>query len=78
VLINRRGIVTMYHPGALSYEELRAEIEKVIAPSAGVHREFLHRGATLAIKTTHDATMNCYAAARVLVRSYGNCLKPSG
>jgi thiol-disulfide isomerase/thioredoxin len=36
VLINRRGLVTMYHPGVLSYEELRAEIEKVIAaPSNG-------------------------------------------
>lgn len=32
VLINRRGNVTMYHPGVLSYDELRAEIEKVIAP----------------------------------------------
>lgn len=45
VLINRRGIVTMYHPGVMSYDELRAEIEKVIAPSAAVHREWLHRGA---------------------------------
>ncbi len=45
VLINRRGIVTMYHPGVLSYDELRAEIEKVIAPSKAVYREWLHRGA---------------------------------
>ncbi len=45
VLINRRGVVTMYHPGVLSYDELRAEIEKVIAPSASMHREWLRRGA---------------------------------
>ncbi|HEY6935862.1 MAG TPA: TlpA disulfide reductase family protein [Terriglobales bacterium] len=45
VLINRRGIVAMYHPGVLSYEELRPEIEKVIAPSAAMHREWLDRGA---------------------------------
>ena len=31
VLINRRGVVAMYHPGVLSYDELRAEIEKVLA-----------------------------------------------
>lgn len=31
VLINRRGQVAMYHPGVLSYDELRAEIEKVMA-----------------------------------------------
>lgn len=31
VLINRRGTVAMYHPGVLSYDELRAEIEKVMA-----------------------------------------------
>jgi thiol-disulfide isomerase/thioredoxin len=34
VLIDRRGMVAMYHPGVLSYDELRAEIEKVIAPLA--------------------------------------------
>jgi thiol-disulfide isomerase/thioredoxin len=34
VLINRRGSVAMYHPGVLSYDQLRAEIEKVIAPPA--------------------------------------------
>ncbi|HJT01752.1 MAG TPA: TlpA disulfide reductase family protein [Terriglobales bacterium] len=44
VLIDRRGDVAMYHPGVLSYDELRAEIEKVIAPSAAMHREELHRG----------------------------------
>jgi thiol-disulfide isomerase/thioredoxin len=43
VLINRRGIVTMYHPGVLSYDELRAEIEKVMAPSAAAgHQESFH------------------------------------
>jgi thiol-disulfide isomerase/thioredoxin len=45
VLINRRGLVAMYHPGVLSYEQLSEEIEKVMAPSATVHREWLHRGA---------------------------------
>jgi hypothetical protein len=34
VLINRRGSVAMYHPGVLSYDQLRVEIEKVIAPPA--------------------------------------------
>jgi thiol-disulfide isomerase/thioredoxin len=34
VLIDRRGVVVMYHPGVLSYEQLRAEIERVIAPAA--------------------------------------------
>ena len=29
VLVNRAGRVAMYHPGAMSYEELRAAIEKV-------------------------------------------------
>lgn len=38
VLIDRRGLVAMYHPGVLSYEELRAEIEKVIAPPAASAR----------------------------------------
>lgn len=31
VLLDRAGKVAMYHPGALSYAELRAEIEKVVA-----------------------------------------------
>ena len=42
VLINRRGVVEMYHPGVLSYEELRAEIEKVIAPSAAASQQTSH------------------------------------
>jgi len=31
VLLDRTGKVAMYHPGALAYSELRAEIEKVVA-----------------------------------------------
>ena len=31
VLIDRTGHVAMYHPGAMSYNDLRAEIEKVMA-----------------------------------------------
>ncbi|HSS96619.1 MAG TPA: TlpA disulfide reductase family protein [Terriglobales bacterium] len=31
VLIDRTGQVAMYHPGAMSYNDLRTEIEKVIA-----------------------------------------------
>ncbi len=31
VLVDRAGKVAMYHPGALQYAELRAEIEKVVA-----------------------------------------------
>jgi thiol-disulfide isomerase/thioredoxin len=31
VLLDRAGKVAMYHPGALPYDQLRAEIEKVIA-----------------------------------------------
>jgi protein-disulfide isomerase len=31
VVLNRAGKVEMYHPGALSYEELRAAVEKAIA-----------------------------------------------
>jgi thiol-disulfide isomerase/thioredoxin len=31
VLLDRTGRVAMYHPGALPYEQLRAEIEKVVA-----------------------------------------------
>lgn len=30
VLVDRKGDVAMYHPGAMAYEELRAEIEKVL------------------------------------------------
>jgi thiol-disulfide isomerase/thioredoxin len=30
VLVDRAGKVAMYHPGALPYEELKAEIEKVV------------------------------------------------
>jgi thiol-disulfide isomerase/thioredoxin len=32
VLIDRAGKVAMYHPGALPYDQLKAEIEKVVAP----------------------------------------------
>jgi thiol-disulfide isomerase/thioredoxin len=31
VVLNRAGQVAMYHPGALSYEELRAAVEKAVA-----------------------------------------------
>jgi thiol-disulfide isomerase/thioredoxin len=31
VLLDREGKVAMYHPGALSYDDLRAQIEKVVA-----------------------------------------------
>ena len=31
VLLDREGKVAMYHPGALPYDQLRAEIEKVVA-----------------------------------------------
>ncbi len=31
VLVNRAGQVAMYHPGAMTYEELRAAVEKVVA-----------------------------------------------
>jgi thiol-disulfide isomerase/thioredoxin len=31
VLLNRTGKVAMYHPGALPYDQLKAEIEKVVA-----------------------------------------------
>ncbi len=31
VLLDRTGKVAMYHPGALPYDQLRAEIEKVMA-----------------------------------------------
>ena len=29
-LLDRAGKVAMYHPGALAYEQLKAEIEKVV------------------------------------------------
>jgi thiol-disulfide isomerase/thioredoxin len=31
VLLDRHGIVRLYHPGAMTYEELRAEMEKLLA-----------------------------------------------
>jgi len=31
VLLDRAGKVAMYHPGALPYDQLKAEIEKVVA-----------------------------------------------
>jgi thiol-disulfide isomerase/thioredoxin len=31
VLVNRAGEVAMYHPGAMSYEDLRSAVEKVVA-----------------------------------------------
>jgi hypothetical protein len=31
VLLDRTGKVAMYHPGALPYDKLKAEIEKVVA-----------------------------------------------
>ena len=31
VLIDRHGVVRMYHPGKMSYEELRAQLDKLIA-----------------------------------------------
>ena len=31
VLLNRAGKIAMYHPGALPYDQLKAEIEKVVA-----------------------------------------------
>jgi thioredoxin-related protein len=31
VLLNRAGQVAMYHPGAMSYEDLRSALEKVVA-----------------------------------------------
>jgi len=34
VLLDRQGKVVMYHPGALSYEELRGEILKVMGKGA--------------------------------------------
>jgi thiol-disulfide isomerase/thioredoxin len=37
VLIDRAGIVRLYHPGAMTYEELRARVQSIIAAPA-VHR----------------------------------------
>jgi thiol-disulfide isomerase/thioredoxin len=35
VLIDRSGIVRLYHPGAMTYEDLRARVEKIVsAPQA--------------------------------------------
>jgi thioredoxin-related protein len=31
VLLDRAGKIAMYHPGALPYDQLKAEIEKVVA-----------------------------------------------
>jgi len=36
VLVDRGGIVRLYHPGAMTYEELRAAVEKTLA--APIHR----------------------------------------
>jgi thioredoxin-related protein len=30
VLIDRRGVVRLYHPGNLSYEELAAKLESIL------------------------------------------------
>jgi thiol-disulfide isomerase/thioredoxin len=38
VLLDRAGKVAMYHPGALPYDQLKAEIEKVVSPSATITR----------------------------------------
>ncbi|MGA8501845.1 MAG: TlpA family protein disulfide reductase [Candidatus Sulfotelmatobacter sp.] len=38
VLLDRTGKVAMYHPGALPYGELKAEIEKVVASPATIAR----------------------------------------
>jgi thiol-disulfide isomerase/thioredoxin len=34
VLVDRAGIVRVYHPGTMTYEELRAAIERVVKPAA--------------------------------------------
>jgi len=34
VLVDRAGIVRVYHPGTMTYEELRAAIERVVKPPA--------------------------------------------
>ncbi|MGH7248090.1 MAG: TlpA family protein disulfide reductase, partial [Pseudomonadota bacterium] len=33
VLIDRRGIVRLYHPGNLTYQEIRAGIDALLAPA---------------------------------------------
>ncbi len=38
VLLDRTGKVAMYHPGALPYDQLKAEIEKVVASPATIAR----------------------------------------
>jgi thioredoxin-related protein len=38
VLLDRAGKVAMYHPGALPYDQLKAEIEKVVALPATIAR----------------------------------------
>jgi thiol-disulfide isomerase/thioredoxin len=38
VLLDRMGKVAMYHPGALPYDQLKAEIEKVVASPATIAR----------------------------------------
>jgi thiol-disulfide isomerase/thioredoxin len=32
VLVNRQGIVTMYHPGRMTYEELAPKVQEALAP----------------------------------------------
>jgi thiol-disulfide isomerase/thioredoxin len=34
VLVDRSGIVRLYHPGRMTYEELRPLVEKLVQPSA--------------------------------------------
>jgi thiol-disulfide isomerase/thioredoxin len=34
VLVDRAGIVQVYHPGTMTYEELRSAIERVVKPAA--------------------------------------------
>jgi thiol-disulfide isomerase/thioredoxin len=38
VLVDRSGIVRLYHPGAMTYEELRHDVEKLVTASASTHR----------------------------------------
>jgi len=38
VLLDRTGKVAMYHPGALPYDQLKAEIEKVVASPVTIAR----------------------------------------
>ena len=37
VLVDRAGIVRMYHPGAMTYEELRARVASVVATPRAHH-----------------------------------------